>query len=48
VTLAVAIAALVVSVTSLGFTAYQWRHEGPFLTVELTRIENHGTDGSRS
>lgn len=43
--LAVAIAALVVSVASLGFTAYQWRHEGPFLAVELTRIEKLDSDG---
>jgi hypothetical protein len=44
-TLAVAIAALVLSMISLAFTAYQWRRSGPALVVAL---EMHSMPGFTS
>lgn len=42
-TLALAIAALVVSVISLAFTAYQWRRSGPQLAIE--QVDANFRDG---
>jgi hypothetical protein len=41
-TLAVAVAALVLSVISLAFTAYQWRRSGPALVVKLMGLPIFG------